>query len=494
MTLINYGSGYNLESVVEKKLESPPGGGKSAIIRIIPEMEITKIELDEVGSGYAVEKPVKVTLMNQPIGIAYPKGDAGSFTAARNPSENKIRNFEKILIKEENKIVSGASSGGILPSIPFPEKSACSQQLLALLPQGFGLEYDTQKKIYILSVDKEYQKLYPTMALMKASNRPLVPDFGPSGRSPIEKNQRISISTFLRFVLSGAICASGVHLALTPLDVVKTKVQIYPERYPKILPSFQSVWKDEGPSTFFTGWLPTVGGHFFAGGVLYATTEVIRRSLTDAAGVNAISLEVPIILIAASIASATAAVLYCPFDAVRIRSVAQPSYGKNAIEIVSRMVKEEGIEVLTDAIPVFVAKQVPYAAVKFTIFDLTTEYLYEIYPLAQEDLTLSLGISLIGGVLAGIAAAAVSNPADAVISELKKAKSDQSPQEAFQVLLDRGGIPALFKGLSIRMVLYSLTAAFQFLIYDGVRFALGVGPDDLKLYMDVLGEALNTNA
>jgi len=72
--------------------------------------------------------------------------------------------------------------------------------------------------------------------------------------------------------------------------VVKTKVQIYPERYPKILPSFQTVWKDEGPSTFFTGWLPTVGGHFFAGGVLYATTEVIRRSLTDAAVCNGLCL------------------------------------------------------------------------------------------------------------------------------------------------------------------------------------------------------------
>ena len=137
------------------------------------------------------------------------------------------------------------------------------------------------------------------------------------------------------------------------------------------------------------------------------------------------------------------------------------------------MVKEDGVGVLTDAIPVFVAKQVPYAAVKFTIFDLTTEKLYQIYPLAQEDLKLSLVISLFGGVLAGIAAATVSNPADAVISELKKAKSDQSPQDAFRSLLDRGGVPALFKGLSIRMVLYSLTAAFQFLVYDGVRFALG---------------------
>lgn len=88
----------------------------------------------------------------------------------------------------------------------------------------------------------------------------------------------------------------------------------------------------------------------------------------------------------------------------------------------------------------------------------------------------------------------MSNPADAVISELKKAKSDQSPQEALQALLDRAGTQALFKGLSIRMVLYSLTAAFQFMIYDGIRFALGVGPDDLRLYLDVLGEALTTNA
>ena len=77
---------------------------------------------------------------------------------------------------------------------------------------------------------------------------------------------------------------------------------------------------------------------------------------------------------------------------------------------------------------------------------------------------------------------------------MQKAKSNQSPQEALQALLDRAGIPALFKGLSVRMVLYSLNAAFQFLVYDGVRFALGVGPDDLRLYLDVLGEALNQNA
>ena len=32
--------------------------------------------------------------------------------------------------------------------------------------------------------------------------------------------------------------------------------------------------------------------------------------------------------------------------------------------------------------------------------------------------------------------------------------------------------------------------SLQFLVYDGVRIALGIGSDDLKLYLNVLGGAL----
>jgi len=49
---------------------------------------------------------------------------------------------------------------------------------------------------------------------------------------------------------------------------------------------------------------------------------------------------------------------------------------------------------------------------KFTIFDISTERMYDTFPVAQEDLKLSLLVSLIGGVLGGTAAAIVSNPAD----------------------------------------------------------------------------------
>lgn len=50
-------------------------------------------------------------------------------------------------------------------------------------------------------------------------------------------------------------------------------------------------------------------------------------------------------------------------------------------------------------------------AAKFTIFTLFTAALYDAFPVAREDLQLSLLVSLAGGTLGGVVAAIVSNPA-----------------------------------------------------------------------------------
>ena len=208
------------------------------------------------------------------------------------------------------------------------------------------------------------------------------------------------------------------------------------------------------------------------------------------AGADAAQLEVPIILISAGSAAFVGSFILCPFEAVRIRSVAQPNYAPNIVQVCNRMVAEEGIPSLFSAVPAFLLKEIPFAMAKFTVFDLSTAWLYDRFPAATEDLQLSLLVSLTGGTFGGIVAAIVSNPADVTISEMKKAKSDMGPKQAAQVVLDRGGPPALFTGLPLRLVFYSLIVSLQFLVYDSVRIALGIGSDDLKLYLDVLGGAL----
>lgn len=152
------------------------------------------------------------------------------------------------------------------------------------------------------------------------------------------------------------------------------------------------------------------------------------------------------------------------------------------------MIKDEGLLDLFSAVPAFLFKEIPFTMAKFVVFDLSTEYLYDTFPAAREDLQLSLLVSLVGGTFGGIAASIVSNPADATISEMKKSKSDESPVVVALGLFRSGGI---YRGLGIRMFFYSILVSLQFVVYDAIRFSLGIGSDDLKLYLDVLGGALS---
>jgi len=205
------------------------------------------------------------------------------------------------------------------------------------------------------------------------------------------------------------------------------------------------------------------------------------------------SYEVPIILASSAAGAFIGSFILTPSEAVRIRSVAQPDFAPNIAGVYTRMVSEEGFSSLFSALPAFLVKEIPFGMAKFTVFDLSTAFMYNQVPAAREDIKLSLFVSLAGGTLGGIVAAFVSNPGDTTISEMKKAKTDMTPLDAAQKLLERGGPANFFRGLPLRMVFYSLLVSLQFFVYDGVRFALGIGADDLKLYLDVLGGALSAS-
>ena len=116
----------------------------------------------------------------------------------------------------------------------------------------------------------------------------------------------------------------------------------------------------------------------------------------------------------------------------------------------------------------------------------STEYMYEAYPAAREDIRLSLLVSLVGGTLGGIAATIVSNPADVVVSELKKTKTEMTAWEAVESLIQRSGLLVFATGMKLRMIFYSLLVSLQFFLYDSVRIALGVGTDDVSMELSLL--------
>lgn len=102
-------------------------------------------------------------------------------------------------------------------------------------------------------------------------------DFGPRGRSPIEREKKLTSSIILRFFAAGALCQSSVHLILTPLDVVKTNIQTNPEKYANPFTTLSLLLEENGVSGLFAGWVPTFIGFFINGGLSYALTEFFRR-------------------------------------------------------------------------------------------------------------------------------------------------------------------------------------------------------------------------
>jgi hypothetical protein len=125
-------------------------------------------------------------------------------------------------------VISGSTSGpGNFPLLPKLGSVSSSTQLLSLLPEGIGLQYDQERKRYTVRATPEILDQLPAGWFDGSANKPLDPEFGPRGRSPIEREKTLGLETYLRFAASGAVCCSAVHLILTPIDVVKTKVSVH---------------------------------------------------------------------------------------------------------------------------------------------------------------------------------------------------------------------------------------------------------------------------
>lgn len=71
---------------------------------------------------------------------------------------------------------------------------------------------------------------------------------------------------YLKGALAGGICCAITHGGLTPVDVVKTRIQLDPVKFNKgLIGGFKQIIAEEGPGGLLTGLGPTVVGYFIQG-------------------------------------------------------------------------------------------------------------------------------------------------------------------------------------------------------------------------------------
>ncbi|KAI0789773.1 mitochondrial carrier [Abortiporus biennis] len=288
---------------------------------------------------------------------------------------------------------------------------------------------------------------------------------------------------YTSFFTAGAICATLTHGAMTPIDVVKTRIQVDPKlARQSLLSGGKYIVKNEGAAALLTGFGPTAVGYLVQGGGKFAGYEFWKKQFAQIAGdqETAVKYRTAIYLGGASVAEFFADILLTPLEATRIRLVSQRGYASGLVTGFARMAREEGLGGFYAGFLPILCKQIPYAIGQFTVNELCHEVAFR--SMSEETRrnltgTSKFAISLTSGVIAGFAAAILSQPADTLLSQINKGHGPEgSMVYRLKELAKQAGFRGLFAGLGPRMVMTAGLVSGQFLIYGVVRDALGAPP------------------
>jgi solute carrier family 25 phosphate transporter 3 len=115
--------------------------------------------------------------------------------------------------------------------------------------------------------------------------------------------------------------------------------------------------------------------------------------------------------------------------------------------------------------------------VKFATFETTVNKIYDLMgkPKDAYNGLQQIGVSFLGGYIAGIGAAVVSHPADMMVSKLNSdRKAGEGAGQAMSRIYGNIGFKGLWNGLPTRILMIGTLTAFQWLIYDSFKVALGL--------------------
>ena len=213
---------------------------------------------------------------------------------------------------------------------------------------------------------------------------------------------------------------------MTPIDVVKTRIQLEPTVYNKgMLGSFKQVIKSEGAGALLTGLGPTILGYSLQGAFKFGGYELFKKTFIEYLGYDTAKQYKDSIYIGSSaLAEFFADIALCPLEATRIRLVSQPTFANGLIGGFSRILKEEGVGSFYNGFTPILFKQIPYNIAKFLVFERANEAIYNAIPTPKVDLSTAAhtAVNLGAGIIAGCAAAIVSQPADTLLSKVNKTK------------------------------------------------------------------------
>lgn len=246
-----------------------------------------------------------------------------------------------------------------------------------------------------------------------------------------------------------------------------------------LIGGFKQIIAEEGAMALTTGLGATAAGYFIQGWFKFGGVEFFKIFLSSSLGEQAAwDNKTSIYLAAAAGAEFIADLFLCPLEAVRIRAVSDPTWSNGLADGFAKMAKTEGFTGFYAGLVPILCKQIPYTCAKFVVQGSVADTTYASMGKMPEELSsgMNLTISLGSGVIAGVASAIISHPADTLLSKVnKKGAGGDGPMmtRLANIAKEIGFMKLMTVGLLPRCVMIGTLTAGQFGIFDTVMNALG---------------------
>jgi len=296
--------------------------------------------------------------------------------------------------------------------------------------------------------------------------------------------------------VGGALSCGITHTAVTPLDLVKCRIQVNKEKYKSIGNGFKVTVAEGGARGLVLGWAPTAIGYTMQGICKFGFYEFFKNIYSGILGEeNTYLYRTSLYLAASASAEFFADIALSPMECVKVRMQTSPpgTFPTTLRAAAPIIMKEEGINGFYKSLVPLWGRQIPYTMMKFACFERTVEAIYQYVvpkPRAECSKSEQLVVTFAAGYIAGVFCAIVSHPADTIVSYMNKAKGSGIGDAARAL-----GFKGMWGGLGPRIIMIGTLTALQWFIYDGVKVQLRLPrppppamPESLKAKLGVAQE------
>merc|ERR1712038_64501 len=228
----------------------------------------------------------------------------------------------------------------------------------------------------------------------------------------------------------GGVLSCGItHTAVTPLDLVKCRLQVNKEKYKSLGNGFKITVAEQGAKGLLLGWAPTCIGYSMQGLCKFGFYEVFKNIYSGIIGEeNTYLYRTSLYLAASASAEFFADIALSPTESVKVRIQTSPigTFPTTLRAGAPKIYAAEGLNGFYKSLVPLWGRQIPYTMMKFACFERTVEAIYQYVvpkPRAECSKSEQLVVTFVAGYIAGVFCAVVSHPADTIVSKLNQDKT-----------------------------------------------------------------------